>query len=1004
MPENLSRKITIAVVLVIASLACLLLPKQPFRLGLDLQGGTRLVYRFDFDRALREGKISQTEFGSKAEMLESFVGIIRDRVDPNGVMEMVTRPEGDDRVVIEIPGAAELSGTPTIGKLAADVTESDLSIALESNVETIKAFPPSGGVVLVDGERINYTRRVGNTLTVGERGRGFESTTRKSHAAGTAVDLLTNDDLQRRIENVGDMQFLLGANTEDFSRFGTDLQRERQRVDTWIDAHPNEPIERFNNLPTDQGGPPELLRWYPHRLADDQPDTTPLKERVVPLVIPPEEWRFSGDDLEAVGPTADDVGYPAVSFEIATAKKNAFGDFTSAHIDDGLAIVLNGEIATLATIQDKLPGSGIINGGATGFTQKEVKDLIAILRSGSLRIRPELLDKARVGASLGDDYVATSFVSALVALGVVVLFMVGIYRRLGVYSIVGLLTNMLLLLGALSFLRATLTLPGVAGIVLTVGMAVDGNILIFERLREELARGLKLMQAAKAAFERAAVTIIDSNLTTLLAGVILYLAGTGPIRGFATTLNIGILSTLFTVIVVTQILIFLDVKRGVTTYKMVELIKDKGIDFMRFAKPAAILSTLVIVTTCGLFIALPNREKLGIDFLGGFTVTARTQEPQRVEKIRELVGAIPGTIGKSAEVKPILESGTKEGGYSTFRVTYKLEGDADAPVEAGGQGESGEKEIQDALESVLQKGPVELAAVPGETSQALTGELYFESAHPVADLAAALSELGLTNVVVDPMPGRATNYTFKAEAPKDRPATELAARIQARFEGHKDSNDLVFSLASPLPESALVGAQVGAELRDKAILAICFGLLSTILYLRVRFAEYTYGIAVVVSLLHDVLVTLGALAVGTYTGLVQAEVDLSMIAAFLTIIGYSQNDTIVIFDRVREILPRSKKPLRDILNDAMNQCLGRTILTSSTVFLTIVVLFLFNVGTRNVLEGFSFAMLAGVISGTYSTVYIAAPVFLWLEKREAKKGSKSVLAAKAMQEEEVAVS
>ncbi len=1002
MTENLGRKTTIILVLVVASLASLLLPKRPFRLGLDLQGGTRLVYRFDFDRALREGKISQNEFGSQAEMLQDFATIIRGRVDPLGVMELSLRPEGKDRIVIELPGAAEFSASAVKGVLASEVAADAQQITLDaSQPELVKSFPLSGGVVSIEGEKISYASRAGAVLNVQRR--GDDNTAANAHSAGAVVELLSNDDLQRRIENVGDMQFLIGAKDTDIQRMGSDLQKEQQKLTTWLEAHPNEPIDNFHRLPANDGGPAPDLRWYPHRIKKGDLET-PISQRIQqPLMVPPENWRFSGSDLEAVSLSQDDMDYPAVGFEMVTEKKSAFGDFTENHINDSLGIVLNGEIATLATIHDKLPGQGQINGGSAGFTQKEVTELITVLRSGSLRIKPELLDKARVGASLGDDYVSTSFISALVAMGVVVVFMVGVYRRLGLFSVVGLLINLLLLMGVLAFLRATLTLPGVAGIVLTVGMAVDGNILIFERLREELQRGQKLIQAAKAAFERAAVTIIDSNLSTLIAGLILYHVGRGPIRGFATTLNIGILTTLFTVIVVTQVLILLDIKRGTTSYKMAELIKVRGIDFMSKAKFAFTASAIVLLAGTIFFISLPNRDKLGIDFLGGFTVTARTQEPQLVTKVREMIDAIPGTIGKSAEVKPILESGSKQAGYTKFRVTYKLEGDESANGPEGVPNQTGEKEIRDALATILQRGPVEVASTPTETGSNVTGEIYFEEPHPAADMVAALGEVGLANVTIEPLAGHATAYSFRGEVGKDRSQADLDARIQARFEGHKDSQLALFRVASPIPESALVGAQVGGELRDRAILALILGLFGTVIYVRVRFAEYSYGIAVVVSLLHDVLFTLGALAVATKTGLIQAEIDLSMIAAFLTIIGYSQNDTIVIFDRVRELVPKSQKPLRDILNDAMNQCLGRTILTSTTVFMTITVLFLFNVGTRNVLEGFSFAMLAGVISGTYSTVFIAAPVLLWLEKRAARKGSQSALATKAAKEEQLAV-
>jgi len=316
------------------------------------------------------------------------------------------------------------------------------------------------------------------------------------------------------------------------------------------------------------------------------------------------------------------------------------------------------------------------------------------------------------------------------------------------------------LMGTLAFLRAALSLPGIAGIVLTVGMAVDGNILIFERLREELNRGLKLVQAARAAFERASVTIIDSNLTTLIAGAILYYFGTGPIRGFATTLCIGIATTLFTVIVVTQVMIFADIKRGRTAYRMLELIKGQNIRFLDWAKPAIVAAVLVIVSTNALFISLPNQEKLGIDFLGGFTMTVRTEEPRQVSELRELVGQIPGTIGRSAEVKEILETGSKEAGYTGFRIMYKLSGDeTDAQTDSGS--ETGEGEIRDALASILTKDPIRAEVVPAADAAAVSGELRFEDVHPTEDLAATLGEAGLREVKVVPIEGQTGWYRFE---------------------------------------------------------------------------------------------------------------------------------------------------------------------------------------------------------------------------------------------------
>jgi preprotein translocase SecF subunit len=392
------------------------------------------------------------------------------------------------------------------------------------------------------------------------------------------------------------------------------------------------------------------------------------------------------------------------------------------------------------------------------------------------------------------------------------------------------------------------------------------------------------------------------------------------------------------------------------------------------------LSLIVIVSTNWLFVSLPDREKLGIDFLGGFTMTVRTHEPQTIGTVRELIGGIPGAIGQ-AEVKEILDSGTKDKGYTAFRITYKLpETRIDGEETSGG--ETGVNEIKSALAPILQKDPAKLELADTDGGTTVTGELHFEVPHPPADIAAALGQFGLTNVDVKPDPQNPATAHITALLDKSKPKADLVTRIEQRFEGgrEKDSAGVALNLLTPVPETAFVGATVGNELRDKAILAVILSLFGTIMYLRVRFAEYGYGIAVVVSLMHDVLVALGALAVATKTGLIQAEVDLAMIAAFLTIIGYSQNDTIVIFDRVRENRPKSKKPLAEVLNDSINECLGRTILTTSTVVLTLVVLFVFNVGTRNVLEGFSFAMLVGVLSGVYSTIYVAGPALLWCEE------------------------
>lgn len=1003
MNENLGRKTTITVVLIALALASILFwplfrNERPWRLGLDLQGGTRLVFRFDFEEAARRGQISTAELGDKTALLNSFREIIHQRIDPKGIKEISLRTQGLDQLVIELPGAADFGGQRVEWKIGAALAADSTQITLDpgpppgGNVsqkdrldatEALKAFPIDGGLIRIGSEQIEYSAKTGNVLAVKKR--GATNTLAADHAAGDTIELLSGDELVQQIQQVGDLQFMIAAEPTDqeLAKFGTDLTKERAKLDAWMKAHPGADPAGFNDVDPTAGGPVANLRWFPHRIRRGDPET-PVETRMAGLLIASnEDWRFTGGDLERVEPSQDELGYPAVRLEIANAKKRAFGDFSEANLRRGMGIVLSGQIATLATINDKLPGNCVISGGSGGFTQKEVNDLVSVLKSGSLRVRPILQDRARVGASLGADYVNTGVVSMGVALCVIVLFMLVFYRKLGLFSILGLVLNLLFLMGALAFMRATLTLPGVAGIILTLGMAVDGNILIYERLREELARGMKPMQACKAAFERAAVTIIDSNLTTLIAGVILYYQGTGPIRGFAVTLNVGILSTLFTVIVVTELLVLADLKRGAANLSMTKIFATPKIAFMSIYKYFLIASWLIIAVGIFLFASLPESKTLGIDFLGGLTMKVRTAQPMQVEDLRGRIGKIEGALGH-AEVKQIEDSAQGTQGYTLFSVTYKKpSGQADE--DSQNTLEAGENQIKQALAEILAPDPVVLTVTPGDTADSVAGTLDFEAPHPVADITTAMSSKGLQSITVTEDASVPTRYSVTAQAEKGTSSTRAVRAITDSFVGKKDTANSPFSLRSPIPEAAVVGAQVGVELRNKAFIAILLSLLGTLLYLRVRFAEVGYGIAVVVALVHDIGMTMTFIAIAAMTGIVQAEIDLAMVAAFLTIIGYSQNDTIVIFDRVRENRAKSDKPLIEVLNDSINQTLARTILTTSTVVLTLLVLFMFNFGTRNVLEGFSFAMLVGVLSGAYSTVYIASPVLLWLERRQTRK-------------------
>ena len=981
MVENARRKVIFIAALLLVAIGLLVVPEKPFRMGLDLQGGTRLEYRFDFDAAVRAGMIDQAEAQDSYALLAEFANIIRERIDPNGILEASIRPEGTDRIVIEIPsavGAGRVQASAELGPEGLPSGRLILTLAEGISDDILAKFPVSGGLLEIGGsrgEKVEYGSRDGRIFD--ELRRARQATTQLDHPAGAQIELIATDPIEQLIENPGTMFFFVAAKTGDFTGTGTDRTQEEQRVVSWLTEVPGRTVVEYNSLTSAEGGARlENLLWFPDKVGKGQP-VTPPHERLIPVLRPEnDEWRFTGGDLARVYMAQDEMSLPAVGFEMKGAKKPKFGAFTEAHIGDQLAIVLNDEVVVAPTLQGALTGQSVINGGPGGYTTDEVNELISVLRSGSLRIKPVLEQKELVGATLGDDYVRRGALSAVLGLAVVLLFMVGFYRRLGIYASLSLFCNLVLLMGAMAFLKATLTLPGVAGIILTVGMAVDANILIYERMREERKRGRKIAQAAKDGFDNAVSAIVDANLTTLLTAIILYNVGTGPVRGFATTLIIGILTTMFSALVVTRLLVHMHVVRGAKEFGMAKILPETRIPFQRYGRPALAIGGVLVLASILLFFSRPDKEQLSIDFLGGSAVTVRTEEPESADTIRRLLSE--GTTGSIAEatVQPLLASGTRDAGFRTFRITAKGEGEASPDTDDTATA-TAETQIARALGSVLQSGPVEVAVEGG----AVSGRIYFEGEHPIADIVAALSDANVTDPVVESVANAPGVYSLQGTATAGMRGDSIAIAIENTLVGRMDTGGLEMRLAKPIPGTSVVGAQVVGELRDKAILAILFSLLVVVLYIRVRFAEYSYGFAAVAALVHDVMVTLGAVAIANWTGLVEAEVGLTMVAAFLTIIGYSLNDTIIIFDRVRENRPRMKGSLEEIVDLSINQTLSRTILTSGTTLCTVTILFILNYGSGSILEGFAFALIIGMIAGTISTVYIAGPVFIWLERR-----------------------
>jgi len=571
--------------------------------------------------------------------------------------------------------------------------------------------------------------------------------------------------------------------------------------------------------------------------------------------------------------------------------------------------------------------------------------------------------------------------SVLIGLAAVLVFISAYYRRLGLFASFSLVFNLVLLMGSMAMLQATLTLPGVAGIILTVGMAVDANILIYERIREEVLRGRRAAQAAVDGFKNATSTIVDANVTTLLTAIILYQFGSGPVQGFATTLSVGIITSMFSALVFTRVLVHFAVEKGVDEWQMMRLVNDTNIGFMKLAKKTAVVSLLFIAGGVAFFTSLPKVDKYSIDFLGGNSMQLVTRAAESQESVAEAITGL-GDIFQDAKVQPLLSSAEGDG-YRTFQVEFKAEGtETDRDVTSQYR-----ELVATGLAEILS--PNRFAFDPRGDGGA-AGTIYFEGQHSAADVEAALTGAALGEVTVAAVSGDAeADRTFKFTSTSTDSDSKIGQRIVDAFANQQDAGGRDFELAQPIPQSEAVGPQVVQELRDDAILAIILSLFVIVMYIRFRFAEYSFGFAAVIALVHDVLITLGFLALAIQSNLINAQISLVMIAAFLTIIGYSLNDTIVVFDRIRENRPRMKGELAEIINKSINQTLARTLLTSVTTLLSVAILFGFNVGTRNDLEGFAFAVIIGVVVGTYSSMFVASPALLLLEERRMARASEA---------------
>lgn len=543
---------------------------------------------------------------------------------------------------------------------------------------------------------------------------------------------------------------------------------------------------------------------------------------------------------------------------------------------ESVAIVLDDLVYSAPTVQGEIPnGVSEISGG---FTQQEANDLSNILKAGKLPAPARIVEESVVGPTLGQKAITAGMYSLIIGFSLVIIFMMVYYARAGFFSVLALLANMFFIIGVLSGLGAALTLPGMAGLVLTIGMAVDANVLIFERVREELRNGISLKQAVKKGYEAAFSSIIDANITTLIAGMILWGLGAGPVKGFAVILVIGILSSLFTAILFTRMLVEWDLEKGrETTFSTSfssNLFNNINLNFVGNKKKFYIVSGVIILA--GVVSLFTKGLSSGVDFKGGWTYVVQIDKAQNAQEVKSQLAK---TIQANTEVKTY-------GTEGQFKITtaYLID--------------SKEEDASEQVESALLSG---------------------------------LKDLGV----------------------------------------NKDN----------IMSSSKVGPTIAKDIKTASTWAIILSIIGMFAYIVLRFRKWAFGIGASVALFHDVMIIFSLYSI--LWGIVPfaLDIDQAFIAAILTVVGYSINDTVVVFDRIREFLGMHKHETDtpQVINDATNQTLSRTMITSFTTLLVILVLFLFG---GEGLKGFTFALLVGVAVGTYSSVCIATPIVNDLENRK----------------------
>ena len=631
------------------------------------------------------------------------------------------------------------------------------------------------------------------------------------------------------------------ASEQDKESYRSQLQRVAKLEFRMVNPDSERILAAGEPIPYDS----EALPFIKEKGATGQPGFIIVKKRAA----------MGGGYVKSAYASTDQMGRPEVVINFNAEGKRRFGELTGANIGQRLAIVLDGEVYSAPVIKTAIDG-GVCQISGGSMKRDEAMELASVLEN-PLETPVSIVDERGVDPTLGDASVKSGFRAAMLSLILVAGFMLIYYRAAGVIAVVSLMVNMFILLGLLAQFGFTLTMPGVAGIILTIGIGIDANVLIFERIREELAQHADLNHAIRAGFNKAFSSILDANVTTIIASIMLFWQGTGAIQGFAITLTLGVLSSLFAALIVSRACFdWIEAGTGLKQLTMMQFFGKTNIPFMRLKWVAAVVSLVLIALSVFAF-QMRGDKAYGVDFAGGDLLSLSFARKVSDEQIRGALGNI--------EALPQFQKDTKDGSeILTIRT----------PFEKG-----------EIVENILKE---------------------------------KFPEVGFNRIQLDK-----------------------------------------------------VSAVIGGEFRVRAAIALGLGMLGIFLYVMMRF-ETAYAVSAIVAIIHDVIVTLGIYV------LLGHELSLVTVGALLTVIGYSNNDTIIVFDRIREHLRHdSRTPLAEVFDRSINAVLGRSLLTSGSTLLAVLAMYFFG---GIVIHDFAFMLLLGIVIGTYSSIFIATPTVLLFGK------------------------